>query len=169
MKVKINIRDYLEDNAGSGIDVQAHVDADGILEALDLPDEEEFDVDIHEILTENRIIGHLWGIEDVQEVRSDLDDNQAWQVLQTVEERLDSQYGMNRDTIEIIANELFGSKPERRWHGRIDVTIEESDGYGQDEVITRLRDMAELLAKAMPSIQANADEGSVRLVEEARP
>jgi hypothetical protein len=34
MKAKINLRDYLEDNAGSGINVQAHIDTDDILEAL---------------------------------------------------------------------------------------------------------------------------------------
>jgi len=161
MKVKINLRNYFEDNAGSGINVQAHIDTDDILEALDLLDEDEFDVDIHELLAENRTIGHLWSIEDVQEVRPDLDDDQAWQVLQTVERRLDSQYGMNWDTIEIIADELFGSKPVSRWQGRIDVAVE---GYSHDEAIEHFTDLAAHIEKdaVNSTTRATFDTASLR-------
>jgi hypothetical protein len=161
MKAKINLRDYLEDNAGSGINVQAHIDTDDILEALDLPDEDEIDVDIHELLADNRIIGHLWGVEDVQEVRPDLNDDQAWQVLQTIERRLDSQYGMNWDTIEIIADELFGPKPVQRWQGRIDVTVE---GYSQDEAIEHFTGLAAHIEKdaVNATTRATFDAASLR-------
>jgi hypothetical protein len=161
MKVKINLRDYLEANAGSGISVQAHIDTDDILEALDLPDEDEFDIDIHEVLAENHVIGHLWGIEDVQEVRPDLNDDQAWQVLQAVERRLDSQYGMNWDTIEIIADELFGPKAVQRWQGRIDVAVE---GYDRDEAIEHFTDLASNIEKAAvnATTRATFDTESLR-------
>ena len=161
MKAKINLRDYLEDNAGSGISVQAHVDTDNILQALDLPDKEEIDIDIHELLADNRIIGHLWGIEDVQEVRPDLNDDQAWQVLQTIERRLDSQHGMNWDTIEIIADELFGSKAVQRWQGRIDVTVE---GYSHDEAIEHFTDLAAHIEKdaVNSTTRATFDSASLR-------
>ncbi len=132
MKATINLRNYLEDNAGSGINVQAHVDTDDIVEALDLPDEDEFDVDIHALLAENRMIAHIWGIEDVQEARPDLDDDQAWQVLQAVERHLDSQFGITWDTVELLAEDLHGPKPAQRWQGRIDVAVE---GYDRDAAV----------------------------------
>ena len=164
MKAKINLRNYLEDNAGSGISVQAHVDTDDILQALDLPDEDEFDVDIHELLADNRIIGHLWGVEDVQEVRPDLNDDQAWQVLQTIERRLDSQYGMNWDTIAIIADELFGSKLVQRWQGRIDVAVE---GYSRDEAIEHFADLAAHIEKdaVNSTTRATFDTESLRCLD----
>jgi hypothetical protein len=125
--------------------------------------EHKFDIDIHELLAQERKIAHIWGIDDVQCIRPDLDDDQAWRVLQTVERRLDSEYGICFDTLEIIADELYGPKPEWRWHGRIDVTITDTDGYGREEALTRFRDMAGLLAKDMPDVQAKTDEASVRL------
>jgi hypothetical protein len=169
MKVKVNIHDYLEGHAGYGINVQAHVDTDDLVEALDLPDEDEFDFDLDEALEERRQVAVIWTTDHVQEIRPNLSGDQAWEVLKTCRARWGSCQGIDWQVIEMTASELFGPKPVRRWHGRIDVTIDEADGYGQGEVITRLRDMAELLAKDMPGTQANADEGSVRLVEEAQP
>jgi hypothetical protein len=149
--------------------VDAHVDIEHLFDAADIPDDEEFDIDFHELLAGNRLIAHIWGTEDVQDVRPDLDDDQAWQVLQTLERQLNSEYGISWQTIEDTAEELYGPRPERRWHGRIDVSITDTDGYGQGEVINCLRDMAAALAKGMPAIKASADEGSVRLGEEPRP
>jgi hypothetical protein len=171
MKAKINIRDFIEDNADHNdmLLVHASVDVDDLFDTNCIPEEHTFDVDVHELLAQNRCIAHIWGTEDVQEVRPDLDDDQAWQVLQHIERRLDAQYGISWNTIEIVADELYGPKPEQRWHGRIDVTIADADGYGQGEVINRLRDMADLLAKDMPGVIANADEGSIRLAGEAQP
>ncbi len=177
MKVKVNIRDFLEENAEQGGHLQVAIDVDDLFETNCIPEEHAFDLDIHEVLAENRQIAHIWGVEDVQEVRPDLDDDQAWQVLQTVERHLDSECGISWQTIKDTAEGLYGPKPERRWHGRIDVTLTDTDGYGQGEVLNRLRDMADLLARDMPDIQANADEASVRLAEptgtpsaeEARP
>jgi hypothetical protein len=174
MKAKVNIRDFIEDNLSVAdhrhmLSVHASVEIDDLLDTNGIPEEHAFDIDIHELLAENRQIAHIWGIDDAQEVRPDLDDDQAWQVLQDIERHLDSQYGITWDTLKIMADELYGPKPERRWHGRIDVTITDTDGYGQSEAINRLRDMADLLAKDMPDVKANADEGSVKLVEEAQP
>ena len=160
MKAKINIRNYLEDNAGARICVQAHVDTDDILEALDLPDEDEFDVDIHELLAENRMIAHIWGIADVQEVRPDLDDDQAWQVLQTVERHLDSQYGITWDTVELLAEDLHGPKPAQRWQGRIDVAVE---GYSRDEAIEHFTGLAAHIEKEAVNTTTRATFDSASL------
>ena len=166
MKAKVNIRDFIEDNLSVAdhrhmLSVHASVEIDDLLDTNGIPEEHEFDIDIHELLAQERKIAHIWGIDDVQCIRPDLDDDQAWRVLQDIERRLDSQYGISWDTIEIVADELYGPKPERHWHGRIDVTITDTDGYGQEEALTRFRDMAELLAKDMPDVKAAVLEGSI--------
>lgn len=70
-------------------------------------DPNHLEIDIHELLSGRRQIAHIWSIEDVQEVRPDLDDDNAWKVLQTCKRYLDSNYGITWDVIEITADELF--------------------------------------------------------------
>src|SRR5260370_33397864 len=104
MKAKINIRDYLTAQCGHEItmdvpaEVPVRIDIDDLLDDNYIPEEHEFDIDIHELLAENRKIAHIWGIDDVQGLRPDLNDDQAWQVLQTVDMHLDSEHGSPRDT-----------------------------------------------------------------------
>src|SRR5207302_1259542 len=152
MKVTFNIREHLKDIADHNghLQVNADIDLDELFDSI--PEEEEIDVDIHELLAENRQIAHIWGVDDVRQQRPDLDDGQAWAVLQAVEKRLDSDYGITWDTLKIIADELYPEKRYRRWQGQIDVRITDTDGYGQDEVIHRLRDMAGQLTKDMPEV-----------------
>jgi hypothetical protein len=69
-------------------------------------------IDIHALLAERRQIAAVWGTEDVQEVRPDLTDDQAWEVLQVVECRRDAEIGINWLTLELVAEELFGDAPE---------------------------------------------------------
>lgn len=73
-------------------------------------DSNHLELDIHELLARRRQIAHIWGIEDVQDVRPDLNDDDAWMVLQACERHLDSNYGLTWDTIEITADELFPVK-----------------------------------------------------------
>jgi hypothetical protein len=167
MKLKVNIRDHLEgatDHNGE-LHVSACLDLEDLFAGNDIPEEQEIDVDIGELLAEDRKIAHIWGVADVQTVRPDLDDNAAWDVLQSVRDDLDSKHGITWDTIEHAANQLYPRKMERHWRGRIDVRITDTDGYGENEVLTRLRDMAELLAKDMPGVTADVDPGSVQLLD----
>jgi hypothetical protein len=171
MKVKVNIRNYLADQCGHEIsmDVPVHIDIDDLLDDGGIPDEDEFDFDLDEALEERRQVAVIWATDHVQEIRPDLSADQSWEVLKTCRARWGSCQGIDWQVIEMTADELYGPKPRRRWHGRIDVTIEDIGDYGQGEVINRVRDMADLLAKDMPDVKANADEDSVRLVEEAQP
>lgn len=66
---------------------------------------EEFD--LFEILRTNRMIAHLWCVEDVQRERPDLSADQAWEVLQAVERNLDSDYGIGWDDLRDTAERLF--------------------------------------------------------------
>jgi hypothetical protein len=166
MKLKVNIRECIEENA-STYDDQIRVSADiGLDDLFDaIPEEDEIDVDIHALLAENRQIAHVWGIDDVQEIRPDLDDDAAWDVLQGVRGEIDSDHGITRATIARAARELYPEQQERHWQGRIDVRIADTDGCGRDEVLTRLRDMAARLAKDMPGVEAEIDPASVRLLD----
>jgi hypothetical protein len=65
------------------------------------------DIDIHSILSEHRQIAIIWSIHDVQQIRPDLTDDQAWEVLQEVDRIYDAECGINWESIEIIAGDLF--------------------------------------------------------------
>ncbi len=132
----------------------------GILEAVLSDVDFRLEVD----LAENCQIAHVWGTDDVRQLRPDLDEDRAWAVLQVAREKLEHHVGITRDMVERIAEVLYPRKPERHWHGLIDVWIADTGGYGQGEVINRLRDMAGRLAGDMPGVRADVDPGSVRLL-----
>lgn len=70
------------------------------------------EIDLHELLAGRKQIALVWSIDDVQEVRPDLTEKQAWKALQEVERRHDATIGVTWDTLEIIAENLFGDAPE---------------------------------------------------------
>ena len=70
------------------------------------------ELDLHELLAGRRKIAAIWCIEDVQAVRPDLTDDQAWEVLQEAQRKQDATMGISWDTLEILAEDLFGSVPE---------------------------------------------------------
>ncbi len=65
-------------------------------------------ITIEDLLKEAKQIAHIWSIEDVQSVRPDLDDDQAWLVLQRVDEAKDAEYGITWSTLEMVAGGMFG-------------------------------------------------------------
>ena len=67
---------------------------------------------IHAMLAERKQIAIVWSVEDVQEVRPDLSDEQAWQVLQFVERKHDAEMGINWLTLECASECLFGPNHE---------------------------------------------------------
>lgn len=62
---------------------------------------------LHEMMHEARVIGLLWNIDDVQSLRPDLTDDQAWSVLQRVDDQMDAAIGITWDTLDGAADELF--------------------------------------------------------------
>ena len=54
---------------------------------------ETLHLDIGGILAERRQIAHLWSVDDVQSVRPDLTEEQAWEVLQNVDHHKDAELG----------------------------------------------------------------------------
>jgi hypothetical protein len=69
-------------------------------------------LDIGGILADRRQIAHIWSVEDVQSVRPDLTDDQAWEVLQNVDHHKDAELGITWLTLEMAAEHLFGDAPE---------------------------------------------------------
>lgn len=65
------------------------------------------ELDLFEILGANRMIAHLWCVEDVQSERPDLLADQAWEVLQAVDRSHDSNYGWSWDDLRETAERLF--------------------------------------------------------------
>jgi hypothetical protein len=70
------------------------------------------DIDIDALLANRKQIGIFWTTEDVQQMRPDLTDDQAWEVLQQVKSDHDATLGVNWDTLEWAANDLFGDAPD---------------------------------------------------------
>jgi hypothetical protein len=52
-------------------------------------------------------IASTWCVHDVQSVRPDLTDEQAFEVLIRVDHYFDANYGICWDTLELNADELF--------------------------------------------------------------
>lgn len=68
--------------------------------------------DIHSILAAHRQIAVVWSIEDVQETRPELTDEQAWAVLQAVSHYHDATIGINWDVLACHAAMLFPRAPK---------------------------------------------------------
>ena len=71
--------------------------------------DDQIDGLIDALLEYRRQVAVRWSIKDVREVRPDLDDDQAWEVLQAAERRHDADVGIDRDVLEHSAEMLFGA------------------------------------------------------------
>jgi hypothetical protein len=65
------------------------------------------DIDIDKALEQRRQVAIFWSIEDVQHVRPDLNDDQAWEVLQRGRDKHDCEWGFTWTYIEDVADDLF--------------------------------------------------------------
>jgi hypothetical protein len=63
--------------------------------------------DIHQLLRTTFQIAHIWSVEDVMGVRPGLTKEQAWEVLEEVGNKVDSDLGISWATIEILADQMY--------------------------------------------------------------
>jgi hypothetical protein len=165
MKVKVNIRDGLEESADypDALLVYASVDIDDLFDTNSIPEEHEIDVDLDQFFEEHRQVAVIWTIDHVREIRPDLSDDQCWEVLRLCRARWGSCQAIDWEAIEKTALELYGSEP-RRWRGRIDVTVE---NYSRDEAIEHFTGLAEHVERdaVNNTTRASFDPASLRLVE----
>jgi hypothetical protein len=71
--------------------------------------EEPFDINhfVHRLLAKYHRIAAIWGIEDVQGVRPDLTDEQAFEVLEQVGDKHDAEWCITWTTLETVADGMF--------------------------------------------------------------
>ncbi len=65
------------------------------------------EIDVHAVLKLRRQIAILWSIDDVQSRRPDLNDDQAWNVLQQCKSWHDCNDGFTWELIESVADTLY--------------------------------------------------------------
>jgi hypothetical protein len=73
------------------------------------------EIDVHKYLAQSQQIAIVWSTEDVKEVRPDLTDAQAWEVLQLVERSHDANFGICWETLDYAAHTLYGD-PTKTQH-----------------------------------------------------
>lgn len=70
------------------------------------------EINVHQLLAGRKHIAAIWSVEDMQGIRPDLTAEQAWEVLQEAQHKHDAMMGISWDTLEILAEDLFGPAPE---------------------------------------------------------
>lgn len=168
MKIKAKLHELIEKAASTyngRVSVPVRIQVADLLDTNLIPEEQE--IDVHDLLAEQHAIALIWDSEQVRNHYPHLTEEQAWDVLQECERHYKGEEGLNWDDIAETVMRLHPEPPARQWQGRIDVCITDTDGYGMGEVINRLREMAQLLAKDMPDVEADVDPGSVQLHESA--
>lgn len=68
--------------------------------------------EIQELIARDRMIAIFWMIEDVQSIRPDLSDDQAWEVLQLAKRFHDAEVGINWESLNCAANCLYTEPDE---------------------------------------------------------
>jgi hypothetical protein len=71
-------------------------------------------LDVHQLLAARRQVAVIWSIEDVLAVRSDLTDDQAWEVLERCYDKHDCEWGFTWQYIEDVADILFPEQPSTK-------------------------------------------------------
>lgn len=67
---------------------------------------------VRRLLRSHRRIAIIWAVEDVQWLRPDLDEEQAWAVLTHAENHHDATVGVNWDTLSAAAEALHPEQEE---------------------------------------------------------
>lgn len=125
-KITLDLYDLLTEAFGAETTtIPATVDINDLLEFNGL---DEHDLDLRDLLHGNRIIAQLWSVPDVQSLRPDLDDEQAWAVLVELEPDAIDGLGIDASDIKRVADQLFG--PRRTV--RIDRCDRVIAAYGDD-------------------------------------
>ncbi len=137
-KIKLKLHDLLVDAVGGET---SHIPATvEVSELLDFNDAFHGEVDLEDLLSENRLIAQIWGVEDVRSIRPELNDDQAWDVLQQIEKNFDGNRGVTWDMIERTAYDLFGTSPAKRVERCDDAVSAYNDDLPESNLIDFLAD-----------------------------
>lgn len=71
-------------------------------------------LEVAQILAARRQVAVVWNIEDVQSLRPDLTDDQAWEVLQQAYDVHDCEWGFTWMHLKTVADDLFPQPPSAK-------------------------------------------------------
>jgi len=109
MTMTLDLQSLLRNKLGQSITaVPCTIDLEALLEGNELLD---IDFDLHDHLATRQEVAVVWAVEDVRTVRPDLNDDQAWQVLQECRRVHDCNDGFNWLFIETVAENLYPETP----------------------------------------------------------
>ena len=69
---------------------------------------------VHDLLARHQQIATLWSIEDMKNIRPDLTDEQAWDVLEQVGRKHDAEWGISYTTLETVAGDLYPEPDDKQ-------------------------------------------------------
>ena len=62
---------------------------------------------VRQLLAQQHSIAAIWCTDDVRVIRPQLTEEQAWEVLQEVDDRRDAEWGITWTTLEVAADDLY--------------------------------------------------------------
>ncbi len=106
---------YFWDEPDTDEAAQAEAKAEMIVKALNMPGcwIDQYHVTRFTLLAHKQIAA-IWSVLDVQRVRPDLSEAEAWEVLQWIDRYQDGEHGITWDTLRLTADEKFPKKPRTR-------------------------------------------------------
>jgi hypothetical protein len=113
--ITLSLHDILLQHFGTAVTAPATIQIDEMLEFA--CDDDEHVIDLRDTLARQREIAIVWGIEDVQSVRPDLSEDQAWEVLKFAQRGHDASLGINWEWLEASAEALYGPEDETNASG----------------------------------------------------
>lgn len=116
-KITLDLADILKRKHPHGFHAPADLDIDTFLEFAD--DDWEHELDVHELLAGRQQIADIWCVEDVQSVRPDLTDDEAWEVLLEVKRHHDANFGITWDVLERHADQLYPEPEVKTFEVRV--------------------------------------------------
>jgi hypothetical protein len=108
--INLSLHDILLQHFGPRVTIPLTIQIDELLEYA--CDGDEHRIDLRDTLALQREIAVVWSIEDVQSVRPDLSDDQAWEVLKFTQRGHDANYGISWESLESAAENLYGDAAE---------------------------------------------------------
>jgi hypothetical protein len=163
MKLPINLPHLIEQQLGrTPIELPVTIDVGMFLEYSEL---DESELDLHELLRENRMIGHFYTVDDVRHLRPHLSDEEAWQVLQAIDKSVTiaPEYGMSWDGIRDTADSLFPS--DRAFVAKVTVSIETDKVLSQEDAHQLYAEVTNDINHRHRYVHARYDRHSMQVID----
>lgn len=164
MKLPINLPHLIEQQLGrTPIELPVTIDVGMFLEYSEL---DESELDLHELLRENRMIGHFYTVDDVRQLRPHLTDDQAWQVLEAIDKsvKLAPEYGMSWDGIRDTADSLFPAQ-EKVFVAKVIVSIETDKVLSQEDAHQLYAEVVNDINHRHRYVHASYDRNSMQVID----